>query len=62
MLAVGFLIGKFFEKRISEKGEFYRDLQKYVISFEENVEGRRVELSKFNDGFATEVRKVLFFT
>ncbi len=47
----GFLIGKFFEKRISEKGEFYRDLQKYVISFEENVEGRMVELSKFNDGF-----------
>lgn len=48
----GFALGKYVEKKIGEKGAFYKDLTKYIIALKDNVSGRQLELAKFNDEFA----------
>ena len=52
--ACGYLCGKFLERRIKRKGEFYRDLNRYVALLKVNVEGRQVELADFDDEFCQE--------
>lgn len=47
----GFAWGKYLEKRVRRKGEFYSDLQRYVTLLKVNVEGKQVELSVFNEEF-----------
>ena len=47
----GFACGKYLEKRVKRKGEFYDDLTRYVMLLKINVEGRRLEISSFNDEF-----------
>ena len=47
----GFACGKYLEKRVKRKGEFYFDLQRYVTLLKVNVEGKQVELSAFNEEF-----------
>ena len=47
----GFACGKYLEKRIRRKGEFYSDLLRYVTLLKLNVEGKQVELSTFNEEF-----------
>ena len=47
----GFACGKFLEKRIKRKGEFYTDLLRYVTLFKLNVEGKLIELATFNEQF-----------
>lgn len=48
----GFVIGKFFERRISEKGAFYKDLTRYLSLLKDNVNGKQLELSGFNEEFS----------
>lgn len=48
----GFLLGKYMEKRAVSKGDFYKDLVKYVDLFKLNVNGRQVEIDKFNTDFS----------
>lgn len=48
----GFLLGKFIENKIIEKGKFYKDLTRYVSTLRENVSGRQLELFKFNEEFS----------
>lgn len=47
----GFASGKYLEKRIKRKGEFYSDLQRYVTLLKVNIEGKQVELDCFNEEF-----------
>ena len=47
----GYACGKFLEKRVKRKGEFYSDLNRYLSLFKLNIEGRQIELSKFNEEF-----------
>ena len=47
----GFACGKYLEKRIKRKGDFYSDLQRYITLLKVNVEGKQVELNEFNDEF-----------
>ena len=47
----GFACGKYLEKRIKRKGEFYSDLTRYVMLLKINVEGRKLELARFNEEF-----------
>ena len=47
----GFVCGKYLEKRVRRKGEFYSDLQRYVTLLKVNVEGKQVELSAFDEEF-----------
>ena len=47
----GFALGKFIEKQICIKGKFYQDLNKYVALLKDNVNGRQLELAKFNEEF-----------
>ena len=47
----GFACGKYLEKRVRRKGEFYSDLQRYITLLKVNVEGKQVELSDFNEEF-----------
>lgn len=47
----GFVCGKYLEKRIKYKGNFYLDLNRYVTLLKVNIEGRQIELSKFNEEF-----------
>ena len=47
----GFACGKYLERRVKRKGEFYNDLNRYLTLFKVNVEGRQVELSTFNSEF-----------
>ena len=47
----GFVCGKYVEKRIKRKGEFYSDLTRYVMLLKINVEGRKLELAQFNGEF-----------
>ena len=54
----GFAIGKYLEKRIKRKGEFYNDLTRYVALMKINIKGRKVELAKFNAEFAVGSSKV----
>lgn len=48
----GFAVGKFVEKRILEKGQFYQDLTTYMSLLSDNVNGRQLELAKFDGEFA----------
>lgn len=48
----GFAIGKYFQNRITDKGNFYRDLSSYVAILKDNVCGRQLEMSAFNAQFA----------
>ena len=41
----GFAVGKFVEKRILEKGQFYQDLTTYMSLLSDNVNGRQLELA-----------------
>ncbi|MCM1534002.1 MAG: hypothetical protein NC099_05045 [Corallococcus sp.] len=50
---LGYAVGKYFEKRVKEKGDFYSDLKRYVALFRENIVGRQVELNKFNEEFCS---------
>ena len=50
----GYACGKYLEKRIKRKGEFMNDLTRYVMLLKVNVEGRRIELAKFNEEFMTQ--------
>lgn len=50
-ILAGFLIGKHFEMREAQKGLFFCDLKKYVALLKTNVNGKRLELSVFNDEF-----------
>ena len=54
----GFVCGKYVEKRIKRKGEFFADLTRYVMLLKINVEGRKLELSKFNEEFSTQCSPV----
>ncbi|MCH5156947.1 MAG: hypothetical protein J1G02_03605 [Clostridiales bacterium] len=47
----GFVCGRYLEKRIKRKGDFYSDLQRYVSLLKVNVEGKQVELAVFNEEF-----------
>ena len=47
----GFVCGKYLEKRVRRKGEFYSDLQRYITLLKVNVEGKQVELDAFNEEF-----------
>ena len=47
----GFALGKFFEKRICAKARFYQDLAAYTVLLKDNVVGRQLELSNFNESF-----------
>lgn len=53
----GFALGKFVERRLGDKGRFYKDLTRYVLSLKENVGGRQLELAKFNEEFAQSCSK-----
>ena len=50
----GFACGKYLEKRIKCKGEFYADLSRYIMLLKINVEGRKLEIGKFNEEFCTQ--------
>jgi len=54
----GFALGKYVENRIGEKGKFYQDLTRYTVALKDNVSGRQLELSKFNDEFCASCSKV----
>ena len=54
----GFACGKYLEKRIKRKGEFFSDLTRYVMLLKINVEGRKVELPRFNEEFCTQCSEV----
>ena len=47
----GFACGKYLEKRIKRKGEFYGDLTRSVMLLKINVDGRKLELARFNEEF-----------
>ena len=47
----GYACGKYLEKRVKLKGEFYSDLNRYLSLFKVNIEGRQIELAKFNEVF-----------
>lgn len=47
----GFALGKYFENRICEKGKFFQDITRYASTLKENVLGRQLELSRFNENF-----------
>ena len=50
----GFACGKYLEKRVKRKGEFYNDLARYVMLLKINVEGRKLEIGKFNEEFSAQ--------
>lgn len=54
----GYACGKYIEKRVKRKGEFFTDLHRYVSLLKANVDGRRVELNKFNEEFASNCSSV----
>ena len=54
----GFACGKYLEKRIKRKGEFYSDLTRYVMLLKINIDGRKLELSRFNEEFAEQCSPV----
>lgn len=47
----GFAIGKYVENRINAKGKFFQDATRYAEALKENVNGRQLELTKFNAEF-----------
>ena len=54
----GFACGKYIEKRIKRKGEFYNDLNRYVMLLKINVEGRKLEIAHFDEEFAGQCSNV----
>lgn len=48
----GFAIGKYVERRVKAKSDFLSDLVRYTELFRLNIDGRQVELDKFNKEFA----------
>ncbi len=54
----GYLCGKYIEKRILDKNNFYQDLRKYISLLKENVAGKQLELDKFNRNFSENCSKV----
>ena len=54
----GFACGKYLEKRIKRKGEFFSDLTRYIMLLKINVEGRKLEISRFNEEFSTQCSQV----
>ncbi|MCH5160074.1 MAG: hypothetical protein J1F66_04410 [Clostridiales bacterium] len=48
----GFACAKYLEKRVRSKGEFYNDLARYIMLLKINVEGRKLEIGKFNEEFS----------
>lgn len=50
-ILAGFALGKFLERKASEKGRFYQDLTSYITRLKDNVNGRQLELKNFNDEF-----------
>ena len=54
----GFACGKYLEKRIKRKGEFFSDLTRYVMLLKINVEGRKLELPRFNEEFSAQCSQV----
>ena len=54
----GYACGKYLEKRIKRKGEFYSDLIRYVTLLKVNVEGKQVELYAFNEEFCQNCSEV----
>lgn len=54
----GFACGKYLEKRVKRKGEFYTDLTRYVMLLKINVEGRKLEIARFNDEFCEQCSQI----
>ena len=50
----GFACGKYLEKRVKRKGEFYSDLTRYVMLLKINVDGRKLEIAQFNSEFTSQ--------
>lgn len=53
----GFAAGKYIENRIRSKGKFYQDLTRYISLLKDNINGRQLELEKFNDSFVETCNK-----
>lgn len=49
----GFCIGKYFQGRIAKRGDFYKDLRRYLETLRLNVTTRQVEIGDFNNNFVT---------
>ena len=49
----GYALGKYLEKRVKRKGNFYGDLTRYIALLKVNIERRQLELGKFNEEFGT---------
>lgn len=47
----GFLIGRYLQKQVQAKNQMYLDLLKYIAALKLNVNGRQVELERFNADF-----------
>ena len=54
----GFACGKYIEKRIKRKGEFFTDLSRYVMLLKINVEGRKLEINSFNEEFSSQCSQI----
>ena len=54
----GFACGKYIEKRIKRKGEFFADLTRYVMLLKINVDGRKLELQQFNEEFSAQCSQI----
>ena len=54
----GFACGKYIEKRVKRKGEFYSDLVRYLALLKINVDGRKLELQRFYDEFTSQCSQV----
>lgn len=54
----GYAVGKYIEKRFKRKGEFYNDLTRYARMLKANVQGRRVELPRFDEEFCTQCSQI----
>ena len=59
-ILAGFALGKFIERRINEKGKFYRDLNSYVSLLKDNVTGQQLEIETFNKKIATNSSSKVF--
>ncbi len=47
----GFLLGRFLQKRVLARNDMFTNLVKYVAELKLNVNGKQVELDKFNTQF-----------
>lgn len=54
----GYACGKYLERRVKNKGVFLADLNRYVSLLKVNIEGRQLELSKFNSEFCRNCSQV----